>query len=146
MSIADKDTLLGQAVVLLGAAASGLDEIVQAAAVDQAVSELGWAFPILDGPQSYWAVERTKRHLLQILVTQAAMKFQYKQIHLEQRFKHLSQLIKTADEAFLLFAEENVELFPAASTGFSDFAYYIENGFVYSPTGEEGYRFPTCLV
>jgi len=137
MPILDLSEMAEMAATLMGSGANSLSATEKEAAAQQAVLELGWVFPLADGVLSYWAIERTKRHLLQVLASSAAMKFQYKLIHLEHRFKHLMQMIEKADKDFLVFAEDNMDLFPAAATSYSDFAYYITSGFSYDPVGYE---------
>src|SRR6056297_1679867 len=68
---------------------------------EQALNELGWSLPISDQVKSYWLIQRGKRHALDILRTESAFKFKYKQINLNQRFEHLDRLINVLDETFL---------------------------------------------
>jgi hypothetical protein len=141
MAIANKDDLIETSTLLLGGAASSLATAALEAAADQAISETVWGFPTPDGVKSYWLIERTRRHILQVLANVAAMKFQYKQIHLEHRYKHLSALISSMDTLFLAFVEENPELFAAAFVDLdadtSGYFTYITNGFYYDITGIE---------
>lgn len=140
MPIASKDDLIDLAVTLMGGTADDLSSAVKELTADQAVSETCWIFPVGDGIKSYWLIERTRRHMLQVLANVAALKFQYKQIHLEHRFKHLNQLISKMDEDFATFVEDNPELFLDAFASLGDldnFITYISNGFEYSPTGIE---------
>lgn len=140
MSVESRDAAIEIAVSLLGGVASDLDPTALEFAGDRAISETSWPFPV-DGIQGYWIVERTRRHIIQILADIAAMKFQYKQIHLEHRFKHLNQLLQDSDEKFQQFIEENPDLFANAFAGLAvdldGFMTYISNGFTYDMTGIE---------
>lgn len=137
MAIQNADELIERAVILLGSTGASIPPAAQEEAAKLVLSETGWSYPITSNTISFWAIERMKRHLLQVAATEAAMKFQYKQIHLEHRFKHLSQLIETMDKAFLKFAEENPEFFPNLDESeFSDFASVISSGFTYDIVGD----------
>jgi len=70
-------------------------------ACETALNELGWAYPILGFRESYWVMERTKRHALDLLRTGSAHKFKYKQINLNHRFEHYHKLIESLDRMFL---------------------------------------------
>lgn len=103
---------------------------------EQALNELGWSLPISDQVKSYWLIQRGKRHALDILRTESAFKFKYKQINLNQRFEHLDRLIKVLDETFLKALESDPNLFGA--TNVSDlFGTYIGNGIVYDQHGND---------
>ncbi len=140
MAVATIDDVIETAQFLLGGIADDLNANSLEAAVNQALTETGWVLPISNDIKSHWIIERTRRHIIQILANVAAMKFQYKQIHLEHRFKHLNQLLLSADEAFSKFADENPELFvdAFASLGGADgFLTFITSGFEYDPLGIE---------
>jgi len=140
MAVGSRDEAIEIAVSLLGGIADNLEATPLEFAGDQAISETSWPFPV-DGIQGYWIIERTRCHIIQILADVAAMKFQYKQIHLEHRFKHLNQLLLAADEKFRAFVEENPEMFADAfatqDTDLDGFLTYISNGFEYDKTGIE---------
>jgi hypothetical protein len=142
MAVASRDNLIETATALMGGSADTVDSTALEYAADQAISETSWAFPIADGIKSFWIIERTRRHILQILANVAAMKFQYKQIHLEHRFKHLIQMIEKLDSDFFAFASDNPELFVDAMAALDEnslegFMTYISNGFEYDLTGIE---------
>ena len=141
MSISSLDDLIEKTVILMGGITDDISPDALELAAGQAVSETAWPFPIAVEIKSFWIIERTRRHILQILLNIAAMKFQYKQIHLEHRFKHLIQLVEKMDADFSIFVEENPELFLAAFAGadadLDGFLTYIVNGFVYDASGIE---------
>jgi len=100
-------------------------------AADQAEKELSAIYPITDNIKSYWIVERVRRHAIYILMVEAAHKFQYKQIHIEHRFKHYIQLIEKMDREWLEVMED--EFGPV----YDEFCYYLETGFVYDALGRD---------
>ena len=132
MAIVDVDDLLEQTEPLMGTAwglvtAAGRE---QAAAI--ALAELGWSVPVSEARQGYWSIERTKRHILYILLIQHAERFRYKQIHLQQRFDNYLRLITQADELFAKAVEADLGgLFPIDM----DMAQFAEYGFLYNPAG-----------
>ena len=137
MAIADVDELLEVTQPLLVGIDASLEYPTLEACALYTMNELQWSFPISDRQKEYWAVERCKRHLLVAMQTVTAMKFQYKQIHLEHRFKHLTQMIDKLDEAFAKALEDFPDLFGDLTSTYSDVAYYISNGFTYDKMGIE---------
>lgn len=140
MSLSTIDDVIDAILPLMDSSVSSLPRESLEAAAEHAVAETGWAFPVSDGIKGFWLLERTRRHILQILANVASMKFQYKQIHLEHRFKHLIQLIKKLDEDFVAFVDRNPGLFPGMDLDADDisgFISYISNGFTYDVVGIE---------
>ena len=95
-----------------------------------------WSYPITDDFQSYWFLERGKRHLIYIFLIASAHKFKFKQISLNNRFDHYIQLIRLMDDEFLKAAEDNPMAFPVASGGVL-FPMYLANTFNYDFLGRE---------
>ena len=138
MAISSLDDLIIQTQSLMSGTADNLEFPVLEAAAQQALSEVGWSFPINDAVKQHWVIERCRRHILYVLMNVAALKFQYKQIHLEHRFKHLSAMIEQADSKFQAFVEDNPSLFLDSVLSDMDkegFMTYITNGFAYDPVG-----------
>ena len=103
--------------------------------IDTALDELGFDYPISDGSKRFWAIQRAKRHTLDLLRTAAAYKFKYKQIHLNQRFEQLSRLIDMIDVDFKAALESDPELFGVDL--YKTFGTYLGNGFVYDSYGRD---------
>lgn len=111
---------------------SEFDSDDYADAVDNAENETGWTLPITDTTKIFWICSRVKRHLYATLRDSSAHKFQYKQIHLEHRFKNWHNLLKQLDDDFEKAKEENPELF-AGVDAHHLLGSKIEPGFVYEP-------------
>lgn len=101
----------------------------------QALAELNWTLPQSDLQKCFWIINRAKRHALNVLMTEAAHKFRYKDIHLHNRFKHYHQLIEMADKEFLRQLESGSTLFDTDK--WPAFIDYLDNGFVYDYLGHE---------
>ena len=132
MAIVDLDTLLEQTQPLMGTAWELVTLAGREQAAQQALDELGWGLPVTESRQGYWTIERTKRHILYILLIQHAERFRYKQIHLQQRFDNYLRLITQADELFAKAIEDDLGgLFPIDM----DLAQFAEYGFLQIPAG-----------
>lgn len=74
-------------------------------------------------------------------MVESAHKFQYKQIHLEHRFKHYIQLIENLDMLFAKAIEEFPELFEelldAQSLGAGVLGIYMGPGYIYDQLGRD---------
>ena len=88
MTILSSSDFIKQLKIQLGSSSSKLDGPQLDSAVVTTLRELGWAVPITDGTKEYWLIERAKRHSLFILMIEAAHKFRYKELHLQNRFDH----------------------------------------------------------
>lgn len=104
-------------------------------AVNQAVRELGFSFPITNNTKEYWIIERSKRHVLDVLRTASAYKFRYKQIYLNQRFEHLNTLLEKMDEEFKDALNNEPDLLNVDI--FKTFGTYIDNGIIYDQFGND---------
>ena len=104
-------------------------------AITQALDELEWEYPIEDGARRFWAVQRAKRHAMDLLKTAAAYKFKYKQINLNQRFDHLSRQIWQMDMDFKSAIKQDPSLYGADP--YKLFGTYVSNGFVYDSFGND---------
>ena len=134
MAVQDLTDFTDQVSIELGGLASKVATDAFERCSDKTMEELQWSYPITDSFKSYWTIERGKRHLIQIFLIESAIKFKYKQIHLNQRFDHYLLLIKKMDEDFLQAIEENPEVFPTPAGGTS-FPVYIANTFTYDFLG-----------
>jgi len=105
-------------------------------AVLSATAELGFTLPNTNTSQSFWLVQRTKRHLLHSLWIAFSTKFKMKQLNLDQKFTHLGELIKQLDTAY----EKALEAFDFGGTvsAWELFGTKIDAGFMNDPiTGED---------
>ena len=105
-------------------------------AIDAAQMDCGWSLPQTEDFKVKWLKERGKRHLYSFLIAPSANKFQFEQIHLEDRFDHYLKLIQYMDGLFeKAFAEE---LLFADVDGYELFGHKIDAGFQYEPeTGKD---------
>lgn len=110
-------------------------------AANDALRETGWAFPIAgtDTKQTatmeYWIKNRSKRHLFFYLMSESAHKFKYDVISLNQRFDHYNLLIKSMDEQWAKFIEDNPELFIDDASSW--FCTKVDAGFAYDEIGND---------
>lgn len=132
--LATTDDLIDKVKNLMGASFSKVSEDGFAAAVEQALSELGWTIPETDNKKCYWIIERTKRYIIDILLIESAHKYKYDKISLQQRFEHYYKLIDLMDKKFNTAVNDDVELFTTTTLGFV--ADYIPSGFTYNGVGE----------
>lgn len=134
MAIDTRETLIATTKSLMGGSFDKVSDSGYEQSAIQSEIELSATYPITDSILSYWAVERTRRHVIYVLMVESAHKFQYKQIHLEHRFKHYIQLIEKMDHEWLEAMEDNPDLF---GSSYSDFSYYLQTGFVYDALGRD---------
>ena len=104
-------------------------------AIEQTMDELGWSFPIKEGTRPYWAVQRAKRHCLDILRTTAAYKFKYKQINLQQRFEQLHRQIYQLDFDFRTALKYDASLFDIDIS--DSFGTYLGNNIIMDQYGND---------
>lgn len=81
--------------------------------VDKAMNELGYSFPVT-GVSENWAVDRSKRHIIEVLLLNEGPSFRFKKLALEQPFDHYKSLIEYWDEQYEKALESYPELFPNA--------------------------------
>ena len=103
-------------------------------AAKSSLKELGWVTPVTHPLKEYWVVERATRHAIFILMIEAARKFRYKQIHLQNRFEHYNRILALLDAQFEAAKKENPELF--ADSVFVD-AETLCNWITYIPNARE---------
>lgn len=81
--------------------------------IDKAINELGYTFPIT-GIKENWAVDRSKRHIIEVLLLNESPSFRFKKLNLEEPWEHYQSLIKYWDEQYAQALEDYPELFPNA--------------------------------
>jgi len=136
MSIASKSALITIVESLMGGSYSTVSSDGYSGAVDQALNELPFTFPITDSHEKYWIVERARRHVIYVLLTESAHKFKYKEISLQHRFANYFKLISKMDADFEKALNDFPELFDVLPT-YSTLCEYITNGFVYDQFGRD---------
>ena len=98
-----------------------------------------WALPIAHPLKVHWVIERSVRHSVFILMLEAARKFRYKQIHLQNRFEHYNKILTLMDELYAKAKVENPELFSdsvfADSDTLCNWITYIPNARQYNNLG-----------
>jgi hypothetical protein len=135
MPIANLEEYIAQTQLALSDLNSYLTETQIEFAITQAIDELELTYPIADGALRFWAVQRAKRHAMDLLKTAAAYKFKYKQINLNQRFDHLSRQIWQMDLDFKSAIKQDPTLF--GIDAYKLFGTYLGNGFVYDREGND---------
>jgi hypothetical protein len=104
-------------------------------AITKASMETGFALPNTNDTESYWLLERAKRHCLFSLWIARADKFQVKQIKLNQKFDNVGKLIESMDKAWSV-AQNDIALLLGDS--YKVFGTLISSGFAYDPlTGQD---------
>lgn len=103
-------------------------------AVNKALMETSYTLPNTDNAQSYWLIERTKRHLIFMLATGSARKFQVKQIKLSEKFKNLKELYVSMDSEW---REAKRDLGIGVTDYSTLFGTKIDAGFSYDPVTAE---------
>lgn len=106
------------------------------AAVDTALQELGWVYPITDPSKCLWTVKRAIRHCCFILWVASAQKFKYKQVNLQQRFDHYEKLIKFMDSEYEIAVSEDISTF-ANVDAYQLFGTAVGPGFRYDVLGKD---------
>lgn len=111
--------------------------------VDTASMEMGVGFPLTNRLTIHWMLRRSYRHALNLLLTESAAKFKYKQINLQNRFDHYFQLVQKEDRDWEI-AQNSAELIAAASGrgNASFFGSTIRAGFKYDEAGRETTHLP----
>lgn len=115
-------------------------------AVDDALADTGWSFPLGDDDRFKirWMKKRVKRHLFEMMSSENADKFKVEQINLHQKFDHYERIITRLDKEFEAakesYPEEFATLFYPAGADIRAVAggEKIDAGFAYeSQTGKD---------
>jgi hypothetical protein len=92
-----------------------LDDIDLENGISAAERETGYTLPQTTNFRIELLIKRATRHTLYTLVLGAARKFRAEGFHLDQRFKHYSQLVKDMDEEYKQLIEDHPEEFTLTS-------------------------------
>lgn len=122
--------------VQMSTAATVLSVDGMESAVDSALKELKWTYPISDPTKMLWVSKRTMRHACYILWVASAQKFKYKQVNLQQRFDHYEKLVKHMDMEYEEAVANDITLF-AGVDSYKMFGTAIGPGFVYDAMGRD---------
>jgi len=104
-------------------------------AVNDALRETGWTFPMSSTTMEYWVKTRSKRHIFFYLMSESAHKFKYDVISLDQRFLHYKAIIEQMDKEWANFTLDNPELFIDNAEDW--FCTKIDAGFAYDEVGTD---------
>jgi len=99
-------------------------------AINRAKEDTGFSLPTTDVFQIKWLNNRSKRHLIFLLLTKNADKFRVKQIHLQNRFEHYLSMIKLMDEEFDKAQVDYIYEFAQVSSS-QAFGHKVDAGFAY---------------
>jgi len=115
-------------------------------AVAEAKRETGFSLPTSNTFQILWLIQRTKRALLFVLLTENTESFKVKQISLHQKFENLSKLVEYMDKAFAQIQKEEPHEFAQVSAT-QLFGHKVDAGFSYEEeTGRDTTYFDDQLV
>ena len=135
MTIEESSQHVNKIKTAMGSSSSLLESGELDFAALQALNELGWKYPISEPKKEYWAIQRGKRHAIDILRVQAARKFQFKSLSLQHTFRHYHDLIQEMDDDFEKALNSDpllMDISPESMFGLS-----IENGIVYDQYGND---------
>lgn len=135
MALNSEQELVKFVQTIMGASYNKLSDDSFKAACKLAQMELHWSLPLTDDRKEYWLIERSKRYVIYILLTESAHKFQYKKIYLQQRFANYLKLLELMDKQFADALESMPDLFDTGT--WPDLCYYITNGFNYDFDGTD---------
>ena len=105
-------------------------------AIDDATRQTGWTLPISGGFKEFWFKDRAKRNLFFYLMSEAAHKFKFEGINLQNRFQHYKSLIEWMDAEYLKAYEANIHEF-AGVEAYQLFGTKVDAGFQYDIKGAD---------
>jgi len=105
-------------------------------AIEDAERETGWSLPVSGSFKEFWMINRSKRHIYEILRTGNANKFKVEGINLQHRFDHFHKLIQEMDEKFEAAVKDNPAEFAGVDT-FKMFGTKVDAGFAYDEHGKD---------
>jgi len=105
-------------------------------AIEDAERETGWSLPVSGSFKEFWMINRSKRHIYEILRTGNANKFKVEGINLQHRFDHFHKLIQEMDEKFEAAVKDNPAEFAGVDT-FKMFGTKVDAGFAYDEYGKD---------
>ncbi len=95
-----------------------------------------WALPVTADFRITWLINRSSRHLYDLLLTKKAPKFHAKKFHLQHKWEHYRTMLKDADEAFEKALKENPTEFAGVSVSHM-FGHKADAGFQYDEIGRD---------
>jgi len=104
--------------------------------IEDAERETGWSLPVSGSFKEFWMINRSKRHVYEILRTGNAHKFKVEGINLQHRFDHYHKLIQEMDEKFEAAVIDNPAEFAGVDT-FKMFGTKVDAGFAYDDYGKD---------
>jgi len=104
--------------------------------IEDAERETGWTLPVSGSFKEFWMINRSKRHVYEILRTGNAHKFKVEGINLQHRFDHYHKLIQEMDEKFEAAVIDNPAEFAGVDT-FKMFGTKVDAGFAYDDHGKD---------
>ena len=126
--LTSSDAIIERVRIQLQSIASKVTDDGYDEAVRVALGELNVTLPVDDVLKERWIVFRTKRHAVDILRSQAADKFKFDTINLQNKFDQYNKLITAWDEDWEKFKEENPTVFDIdGSWGTDIFTYFPAN-------------------
>ena len=136
MTISSQEELISIVKTLMGGSYENISEIGYISATDMTLKELPWTLPLSAQKKEYWLVERSKRNVIFILLTESAHKFKYKEISLQHRFANYFKLIDKMDSDFEKAIDDDPVTFADLSTQ-DALCFYVTNGFIYDQFGKD---------
>ena len=137
MTKAELTTLLKQELKGL---TSSLNDDDYSNAIDAAERDTGWSMPQTEDFNLKWIIERSKRHIFFYLMSEAAHKFRYEDIHLQHRFDHYSRLIEHMDAEFEKAQNEYAFEF-AGVPAYEQMGHKLDAGFAYESQTARDYTY-----
>ena len=135
MSIVSNEDFVQQLEISIGDLINEIDPDHLDFACKHALTELKWHLPLTSPGRVFWAIQRARRHCVEIVWFAASNEFRYKLIFLNQRFEHLTIVMKYMDELFERGLESDPDL--CGVDGASLFGFYVKNSFVYDQYGND---------
>ncbi|MDY6957904.1 MAG: hypothetical protein SVK08_01970 [Halobacteriota archaeon] len=114
-------------------------------AIEDAERETGWTLPVSGSFKEFWMINRSKRHVYEILRTGNAHKFKVEGINLQHRFDHYDKLIREMDEKFEAAVKDNPADFAGVDV-FKMFGMKVDAGFSYNEHGKDITYDPDQLI
>jgi hypothetical protein len=130
------DDVIELLIIQMSTSASALSTEGQESAVNTAMAELGWSFPVSDKDKCLWIAKRSLRHACYILWVASAQKFKYKQVNLQNRFEHYEKLLKNMDAEYETALSSQSNVF-ASVESYKLFGTALNAGFVYDYMGRD---------
>lgn len=105
-------------------------------AIGDALADTGWALPQTSAFEVYWIKQRSKRHIYNYMLADAAEDFKFEGINLQHRFDHYKYLVSQFDKEWTEIQESRPEKF-AGVDSFKMFGTKVDAGFAYADDGQD---------